>query len=121
MATSDGLRVRVREGDGAPAGRTALSVGRGYRGAAGLTLPWSSGVVKGHVNRVKKPHRQMFGRAGFDLLPSVSSCPHGTTLANLQRVLADGAQPATCRVSSRDFCCSTAVHSFAWGSEAVLR
>jgi hypothetical protein len=26
-----------------------------------------------------------------------------------------------CRVSSRDFCRSAAVHSFAWGSEAVLR
>ncbi|MFC9057260.1 transposase [Streptomyces sp. NPDC057074] len=35
---------------------------------AGLTLPWSSGVVEGHVNRIKMLKRQMFGRAGFDLL-----------------------------------------------------
>jgi transposase len=36
---------------------------------AGLTLPWSSGVVEGHVNRIKMIKRQMYGRAGFDLLP----------------------------------------------------
>ncbi|MFI7360433.1 ISL3 family transposase [Streptomyces avidinii] len=35
---------------------------------AGLTLPWSSGVVEGHVNRIKMLKRQMFGRAGFKLL-----------------------------------------------------
>ncbi|MFJ8540323.1 transposase [Streptomyces sp. NPDC093591] len=35
---------------------------------AGLTLPRSSGVVKGHVNRIKMLKRQMFGRAGFSLL-----------------------------------------------------
>ncbi|WP_276147920.1 ISL3 family transposase [Streptomyces sp. 11-1-2] len=35
---------------------------------AGLTLPWSSGVVEGHVNRIKMFKRQMFGRAGFALL-----------------------------------------------------
>ncbi|MFE4666019.1 transposase [Streptomyces sp. NPDC056716] len=35
---------------------------------AGLTLPWSSGVVEGHVNRIKMLKRQMFGRAGFTLL-----------------------------------------------------
>lgn len=33
---------------------------------AGLTLPWSLGVV--HVNRIKMLKRQMFGRAGFQLL-----------------------------------------------------
>ncbi|MEE4494003.1 transposase [Streptomyces sp. BE230] len=31
-------------------------------------LPWSSGVVEGHVNRIKMLKRQMFGRAGFNLL-----------------------------------------------------
>lgn len=36
--------------------------------AAGLTLPWDSGVVEGHVNRIKMLKRQMFGRAGFELL-----------------------------------------------------
>ncbi|WP_344360896.1 hypothetical protein [Streptomyces gobitricini] len=35
---------------------------------AGLTLPWSSGVVEGHVNRTKMLKRPMFGRAGFHLL-----------------------------------------------------
>lgn len=32
------------------------------------TLPWNSGVVEGQVNRIKRLKRQMFGRAGFDLL-----------------------------------------------------
>ena len=35
---------------------------------AGLTLPYSSGVVEGHINRIKMIKRQMFGRAGFQLL-----------------------------------------------------
>lgn len=35
---------------------------------AGLTLPWNSGLVEGHVNRIKMLKRQMFGRAGFQLL-----------------------------------------------------
>ncbi|WP_327166987.1 ISL3 family transposase [Streptomyces zaomyceticus] len=35
---------------------------------AGLSLPWNSGVVEGHVNRIKMLKRQMFGRAGFELL-----------------------------------------------------
>ncbi|MFE4579420.1 transposase [Streptomyces chartreusis] len=34
---------------------------------AGFTLPWNSGVVEGHVNRIKMLKRQMFGRAGFHL------------------------------------------------------
>jgi transposase len=35
---------------------------------AGLTLPWSSGIVEGHVNRIKMLKRQMYGRANPDLL-----------------------------------------------------
>jgi transposase len=35
---------------------------------AGLTLPWSSGTVEGHVNRIKMIKRQMYGRARPDLL-----------------------------------------------------
>ncbi|QJS99127.1 transposase [Streptomyces asoensis] len=35
---------------------------------AGLTLRWNSGVVEGHVNRIKMIKRQMYGRAGFGLL-----------------------------------------------------
>ncbi|MGI5516073.1 ISL3 family transposase [Streptomyces sp. CA-106131] len=34
----------------------------------GLTLPYSSGAVEGTVNRLKMLKRQMFGRAGLDLL-----------------------------------------------------
>ena len=34
----------------------------------GLTLPYSSGKAEGNVNRIKMLKRQMYGRAGFDLL-----------------------------------------------------
>jgi transposase len=34
----------------------------------GLSLPWSSGVVEGNVNRLKMIKRQMYGRATFELL-----------------------------------------------------
>jgi transposase len=34
----------------------------------GLTLPHSSGPVEGNINRLKMLKRQMFGRAGLDLL-----------------------------------------------------
>lgn len=36
--------------------------------AAGLSPPWSSGVVEGHANHIKMLKRQMFGRARFELL-----------------------------------------------------
>jgi transposase len=35
---------------------------------AALRLPWSNGLLEGHVNRLKFLKRQMFGRAKFDLL-----------------------------------------------------
>jgi transposase len=35
---------------------------------AGLTLPYSSGPVEGHVNRIKMIKRHMYGRANPDLL-----------------------------------------------------
>ncbi|WP_309238812.1 ISL3 family transposase [Actinoplanes aureus] len=35
---------------------------------AGLSLPFNSGPVEGNVNRIKMIKRQMYGRAGFDLL-----------------------------------------------------
>ncbi|MEU9121068.1 hypothetical protein AB0C96_14630 [Streptomyces sp. NPDC048506] len=35
---------------------------------AGLPLPWNSGVVEGHINRIEMFKGQMFGRAGFRLL-----------------------------------------------------
>jgi transposase len=31
-------------------------------------LPWSNGQVEGQINRLKLIKRQMYGRAGFDLL-----------------------------------------------------
>jgi transposase len=33
-----------------------------------LTTPWSNGPVEGHINRLKMIRRQMYGRAGFELL-----------------------------------------------------
>jgi transposase len=35
---------------------------------AGVTLPWSSSPVEGHINRLKMLKRQMFGRAHLDVL-----------------------------------------------------
>ena len=35
---------------------------------AGVTLPWSTGPVEGHINRLKMVKRQMFGRARLDRL-----------------------------------------------------
>ena len=35
---------------------------------AAIELPWSNGPTEGHVNRLKTIKRQMYGRAGFDLL-----------------------------------------------------
>jgi transposase len=36
--------------------------------SAALSEPWSNGPVEGHVNRLKTIKRQMYGRAGFQLL-----------------------------------------------------
>ena len=41
---------------------------RTMRRSAGVTLPWSTGPVEGHINRLKMLKRQMFGRARLDLL-----------------------------------------------------
>jgi transposase len=35
---------------------------------AALSLPWSTGQVEGHITRLKLIKRQMYGRAGFELL-----------------------------------------------------
>ena len=37
-------------------------------GADTISSRWSNGVVEGHVNRLKMLKRQMYGRAGFELL-----------------------------------------------------
>ena len=34
----------------------------------GLSLDWNNGPVEGSVNRIKMIKRQMYGRAGLDLL-----------------------------------------------------
>ena len=33
-----------------------------------VTNQWSNGPVEGHINRLKMIKRQMYGRAGFELL-----------------------------------------------------
>jgi transposase len=35
---------------------------------AAVESPWSTGQVEGQINRLKMIKRQMYGRAGFDLL-----------------------------------------------------
>jgi transposase len=35
---------------------------------AAMTLPWSNGPTEGHINRLKMVKRQMYDRAGFQLL-----------------------------------------------------
>ncbi|WP_414080120.1 transposase [Streptomyces sp. KN37] len=40
---------------------------------AGLTQSWNSGVVEGHVNRIKMLKRQRFGRAGSELMDLLGS------------------------------------------------
>ena len=49
--------------------RFALGLYEDYAAVkAGMTLPWSTGPVEGHINRLKMLKRQMFGRAHLDLL-----------------------------------------------------
>ena len=36
--------------------------------SCGIKGPWSNGQLEGQINRLKMLKRQMFGRAGFDLL-----------------------------------------------------
>jgi transposase len=33
-----------------------------------ITVPWSNGPIEGQINRLKTIKRQMYGRAGFELL-----------------------------------------------------
>jgi transposase len=44
---------------------------------AGVTLPWSTSPVEGHINRLKMLKRQMFGRARLDLLSRRFVCTPG--------------------------------------------
>ena len=38
------------------------------RRCTAVAEPWSNGPVEGQINRLKLIKRQIFGRAGFDLL-----------------------------------------------------
>ncbi|MET8940354.1 hypothetical protein ABZX28_25580 [Streptomyces rubiginosohelvolus] len=60
-------RVAVRQDDLPSLHTLAAGIDRDAI-IAGLTLPWSSGAVEGHVNRIKMIKRQIYGRAGFNLL-----------------------------------------------------
>lgn len=47
----------------------AAGVRQDYRAVrAALVEPWSNGQAEGHINRLKTIKRQMYGRAGFELL-----------------------------------------------------
>jgi len=53
----------------APLRAFAAGIRRDYAAVkAALTVEWSNGQVEGQVNRLKFIKRQMYGRAGFDLL-----------------------------------------------------
>ncbi|GHO72348.1 hypothetical protein KSD_01190 [Ktedonobacter sp. SOSP1-85] len=52
---------------------------------AGLTLPWNTGPLEGHINRLKLIKRSMYGRAKFDLLRlRVLSHPETKTITRTQ-------------------------------------
>ncbi len=62
--------MTTAEATGEPALRSFVTALRADQDAvtSGLSLPWSSGAVEGHVNRIKMLKRQMYGRANPDLL-----------------------------------------------------
>ena len=51
---------------------------------AAITERWSNGPVEGHVNRLKTLKRQMYGRAGVELLRAWL-IPLSVDLSNEQR------------------------------------
>jgi transposase len=59
-ATASGLEAMQRFASGLREDYEAVQ--------AGMTLPWSTSPVEGHINRLKMLKRQMFGRARLDLL-----------------------------------------------------
>ncbi|WP_443193606.1 transposase [Mycetohabitans sp. B46] len=49
--------------------RFAAGIGHDYDAVhAALLTPYSNSIVESHINRLKLPKRQMYGRAGFQLL-----------------------------------------------------
>jgi transposase len=68
-ARFDGWLVRAADSVIAVLRRFAKGLRDDYEAVkAGMTLPWSHGPVEGHINRLKMLKRQMYGRAGIDLL-----------------------------------------------------
>ena len=61
--------TRVHENGSAELRRVAAGM-EAYAAAMceAISSRWSNGVVEGHVNRLKMLKRQMYGRAGFELL-----------------------------------------------------
>ena len=68
---------------------------------AGVTLPWSTGPVAGHSNRLTMLKRQMFGRARLDLLsrrfvlaprggPAQAACPRAPSQTHVATRVAGG-------------------------------
>jgi transposase len=66
---------------------------------AGVTLPWSTSPVEGHINRLKMLKRQMFGRAHLDLLGRRFVRALGRQQELAQRQQAPSATPAGARVA----------------------
>jgi transposase len=65
----DPWRARAAESPLVPLQRFAKGLRNDYDAVkAGVTLPWSTGPVEGHMNRLKMLKRQMCGRAKLDLL-----------------------------------------------------
>jgi transposase len=60
---------RASQSDLSPFRRFAQSLREDYDAVkAGVTLSASNGRTEGHINRLKMLKRQMFGRAGIELL-----------------------------------------------------
>lgn len=70
---------------------------------AGLTLPWSTGPVEGHINRLKLVKRQMFGRAKLDLLASRFLAAPPPTLA--QQIRCTAAKPLAQQLVTNQLAC----------------
>ena len=65
----DGWLKRAKESQVSELGSFVNGIARDYAAVrAACSLPWSNGIVEGHVNRLKFLKRQMFGRAHLDLL-----------------------------------------------------
>jgi transposase len=65
----DGWLQRAKASHVTELGSFVNGIHRDYAAVrAACSLPWSNGIVEGHVNRLKFLKRQMFGRAHLDLL-----------------------------------------------------